>query len=154
MKKTLLSLLVLAIIVVGLVLLLKNTKTMEPNLEEVALEANQFEAFSEIEDLMMVVLKEGEGEEIAAGQTASVHYIGTLVDGTVFDSSLTRGNPFEFTLGAGQVIQGWDIGVTGMKVGEQRRLIVPASYGYGDRQVGPIAPNSVLIFDVELLEIK
>lgn len=156
MKKTFFSILILVIVVGGVIFLIQNnnTSTSEPNLEEIPLEASQLEALSAIEDLMMVTLKEGAGDAVAPGQTAVVHYIGTLVDGTVFDSSLTRGEPFEFVVGAGQVIQGWDIGVQGMKLGEQRRLIVPASYGYGNRVVGPIPANSVLIFDVELLEIK
>ena len=156
MKKTFISILILIVAVVAIVLLVRSgtTSPNEQVMEEVPLEANQLEALNEIQELMMMSLAEGEGEEIQDGQTAVVHYIGTLVDGTVFDSSLTRGEPFEFSLGAGQVIQGWDIGVRGMKVGEQRRLIVPPTYGYGNRVVGPIPANSVLIFDVELLEIK
>lgn len=156
MKKTFISIVVLVVVVVGIIFLTRSPKT-SPNdetMEEVSLEANQLEAFADIEELMMMNLLEGEGAEIQDGQTAVVHYIGTLVDGTVFDSSLTRGEAFEFMLGAGQVISGWDIGVRGMKVGEQRRLIVPPTYGYGNRAVGPIPANSVLIFDVELLEIK
>lgn len=156
MKKTFISIGVLVVVVAGIVFLTRSPKT-SPNdetMEEVSLEANQLEAFADIEELMMMNLLEGEGAEIQDGQTAVVHYIGTLVDGTVFDSSLTRGEAFEFMLGAGQVISGWDIGVRGMKVGEQRRLIVPPTYGYGNRVVGPIPANSVLVFDVELLEIK
>lgn len=156
MKKTFISIVVLIVVVVGIIFLARSPKTSpsDQTMEEVSLEANQLEALNEVEELMMMNLTEGEGVEIQDGQTAVVHYIGTLVDGTVFDSSLTRGEAFEFTLGAGQVIQGWDIGVRGMKVGEQRRLIVPPTYGYGNRVVGPIPANSVLVFDVELLEIK
>ena len=99
------------------------------------------------------ILQEGEGEAIAAGNIAVVHYTGTLEDGTKFDSSLDRGEPFLFMLGAGQVIQGWDQGVEGMKVGEKRKLTVPPELGYGPAGTpgGPIPPNATLFFEVELL---
>ena len=83
-----------------------------------------------------------------------MHYVGTLDDGTVFDSSYNRGEPFEFILGSGRVIQGWDIGVLGMKVGEKRKLTIAPEFAYGSRAVGSIPPNSRLTFEVELLEIK
>jgi FKBP-type peptidyl-prolyl cis-trans isomerase len=99
--------------------------------------------------------KEGNGDEAKAGQKVSVHYIGTLTDGTKFDSSRDRGRPIEFTLGVGQVIKGWDEGVAGMKVGGQRRLTVPPELGYGSRGAGGvIPPNATLIFDVELLGVS
>lgn len=99
-------------------------------------------------------IKEGTGDVAVKGDTVSVHYVGTLENGTKFDSSRDRGTPFEFTLGAGQVIKGWDEGVAGMKVGEIRKLIIPPEKGYGSRDMGSIPPNSTLIFEVELLEIK
>lgn len=106
-------------------------------------------------ELQIDTLVEGEGEAIKDGQIAVVHYTGTLEDGTVFDSSIPRGQAFSFTLGAGQVIQGWDQGVLGMKVGEKRKLIIPAELGYGDRGAGGvIPPGATLIFEVELLEIR
>lgn len=95
----------------------------------------------------------GTGDEAQAGQTISVHYTGTLDDGTVFDSSKTRGTPFSFTLGVGQVIKGWDMGVAGMKVGGVRKLTIPAELGYGDRGQGPIPPGATLHFEVELLGV-
>jgi peptidylprolyl isomerase len=97
---------------------------------------------------------EGTGALPQKGQTVSVHYTGTLEDGSVFDSSRKRGQPFEFKLGVGQVIKGWDEGVGSMKVGGRRNLIIPPDLGYGSRGIGPIPPNATLIFDVELLGIK
>jgi len=91
---------------------------------------------------------------LAVDKTAVVNYTGWLEDGTKFDSSLDRGRPFSFPVGAGRVIKGWDEGVATMKVGGKRRLIVPAGLGYGDRGTGPIPGGATLIFDVELLEVR
>ncbi len=101
------------------------------------------------------ILQEGEGVESKAGDTLSVHYTGTLLDGTKFDSSVDRDEPFEFEIGAGQVIVGWDQGMLGMKVGEKRKLTIPPELAYGEQSPSPDIPsNSTLIFEVELLEIK
>lgn len=97
----------------------------------------------------------GTGAEAKAGQTVSVHYTGRLVDGSKFDSSLDRGQPFTFALGRGQVIKGWDQGVAGMKVGGKRKLTIPPELGYGAGGFPPvIPPNSTLVFDVELLGVR
>ncbi len=107
------------------------------------------------DELRAEILKEGTGEEAKSGDKVSVHYVGVLEDRTKFDSSLDRGQPFLFTLGTGQVIRGWDLGVVGMKVGEVRRLYIPSEFGYGERGAGNlIPPNANLIFDVELLGIN
>lgn len=97
----------------------------------------------------------GDGEIAQAGQNVVVHYTGWLTDGTQFDSSVDRGVPFEFPLGAGRVIKGWDEGVAGMKVGGKRMLTIPPTLAYGDSGAGDvIPPNATLIFEVELIEIR
>jgi len=101
------------------------------------------------------ILKDGTGAIAKKGDTVSVHYVGVLENGTKFDSSVDRGTPFEFSLGAGQVIPGWDIGVEGMKVGEVRKLTIPSELAYGASGAGnAIPPNATLIFEVQLLGIK
>ena len=104
--------------------------------------------------LEIEVLTEGVGEPIKNGETAVVHYIGTLEDGTKFDSSIDRGQPFSFILGEGKVIAGWEQGVLGMKTGEKRKLTIASDLAYGDAGVGAIPGGATLIFEVELLEIK
>jgi FKBP-type peptidyl-prolyl cis-trans isomerase len=100
-------------------------------------------------------VKVGDGDEAKPGQSVTVHYVGTLTDGSKFDSSRDRNKGFSFTLGAGQVIKGWDQGVAGMRVGGVRKLTIPPELGYGSRGFpGAIPPNSTLLFEVELLSVK
>ncbi|MCA9565556.1 MAG: FKBP-type peptidyl-prolyl cis-trans isomerase [Myxococcales bacterium] len=107
------------------------------------------------EYLQVKELQVGDGQEAAAGNTVSVHYTGRLTNGQKFDSSLDRGKPFEFQLGAGRVIKGWDVGVAGMKVGGKRELTIAPEWAYGDRAVGGVIPaNSTLVFEVELLGVR
>lgn len=97
----------------------------------------------------------GTGAEATNGKRVSVHYTGTLTNGSKFDSSLDRGDPFQFVLGGGQVIKGWDQGVLGMKVGGKRRLTIPPDLGYGARGYPPVIPaNSTLVFEIELLGVR
>jgi len=105
-------------------------------------------------DLKIEDLKAGDGQEAKAGDRVTVHYVGTLTDGKKFDSSRDRGQGFAFHLGKGQVIQGWDRGVAGMKIGGLRKLTIPPELGYGSRGFPPvIPPDSTLVFEVELLAI-
>jgi len=100
-------------------------------------------------------LKVGTGAEAVPGKNVTVHYVGTLTNGQKFDSSRDRNEGFEFSLGAGEVIRGWDMGVAGMKVGGMRKLTIPPELGYGPRGFPPvIPPNSTLVFEVELLEVS
>ncbi len=105
--------------------------------------------------LQYIDVKEGTGASPKTGQQVTVHYTGTLKDGTKFDSSRDRNQPFTFVIGVGQVIKGWDEGVSTMKVGGQRTLIIPSNLGYGERGAGNvIPPNAELHFDVELISVK
>ena len=106
------------------------------------------------DELKIEVIQEGNDDVAEHGQRVTVHYEGRLTDDTVFDTSKTRGQPFGFTIGAGRVIRGWEQGVTGMKVGETRRLTIPAHLGYGASGVsGVIPPHATLVFDIELLAV-
>lgn len=161
MTKTWQIMLMIAIgFIIGIAIYISTTHKELPNLSvgEVnnspTVETNNME--NQIEKpLDIKVLKEGSGTEIKNGQKATVHYVGTLENGTTFDSSRARGIPFSFTLGEGKVIKGWELGILGMKVGELRKLTIQPEYGYGAYGAGEIIPpNAVLIFEVELLQIN
>ena len=142
---------VLAIIILGVagfVLSLNKTQEEETNQPIQQQEETVLPTELKIEDILV-----GEGKEAISGKLLSMHYTGTLLDGTKFDSSLDRGAPFEFVLGTGQVIQGWDQGIAGMKVGGKRILTIPPDLAYG-ASAGHHLQNETLIFEVELLEVK
>lgn len=121
------------------------------------LEAALRDASTSKGDLMKLVIddvKVGTGIDVRNGDTVTVNYIGTTQDGVRFDSSYDRGQPFVFTVGAGKVIQGWEKGLIGMKVGGQRILVIPADMAYGNKVVGSIPANSPLVFTIELMSVK
>ena len=104
-------------------------------------------------ELQITDIQVGEGKEVVKGALITTQYTGTLTDGTEFDSSWTRGKPFQCVIGTGRVIKGWDLGLMGMKVGGKRKLFVPAHLGYGERSMGSIPPGSDLHFEIEVLEV-
>ena len=172
MKNIILAVIILVVVVGGFYFLSKISG--EDAIEGINLDGNKIESgnnsstqnapaanteeqlkFEVGDELRAEIIREGTGEEAKSGDKATVHYIGVLEDGTKFDSSLDRDQPIVFTLGAGQVIRGWDLGVIGMKVGEIRRLYIPSEFGYGERGAGSsIPPNANLIFEVELLAVE
>ncbi len=122
--------------------------------KEILIAMDTSNAVTTASGLKYVVVKEGDGATPKTGDNVTVHYTGTLEDGSKFDSSRDRSQPFQFKIGVGQVIKGWDEGVSSMKVGEQRTLIIPSELGYGSRGAGNvIPPDATLLFDVELLKI-
>ena len=162
----------LGILVVGAVLLgskqnAAQVATNETPQSEVALNTNNTQVLGSesepegrvsdvdnVNELKIEDIEVGSGEEAVQGKKVKVNYEGRLISGTKFDSSYDRGTAFEFNLGTGEVIQGWDQGVTGMKVGGKRKLTIPPALGYGSADMGVIPPNSTLIFEVELLEVN
>lgn len=125
-----------------------DTSGLEQALEE------SFSLDGELLNLVVDDVRIGTGVPVKEGDKVTVHYVGTLQDGTRFDSSYDRGTPFFFTVGKGSVIQGWDKGLVGMKVGGQRILVIPGDLAYGNRQVGVIPANATLVFAIELLKIE
>ena len=157
MKKALIISLIIIVCVVAIFIMLnKNNKKEEltPAENNEQEEENAENAQVEENELKIEILEQGTGEGAKNGDIVSVHYTGTLEDGTKFDSSLDRGTPFSFKLGVGQVIKGWDLGVLGMKPGEKRKLTFPPEFGYGPNGIpGAIPKNAVLVFEVEFLSI-
>lgn len=137
---------------VASVVVARDVTESEENLEETLIDAS--DARGNIVKLVIDDIRLGEGEPVQNGDTVVAHYISTTQDGVRFDSSYERGDPFVFTVGAGKVIEGWEKGLIGMKVGGQRVLVVPSEMAYGDLQVGVIPPDSTLVFAIELLEIR
>jgi len=173
-KKTIIILVIILIIIAVGILFLMQPKAVSKQTEQGAPEQPQAQPKSETQDqsknnktptsyeiqgMKIETLKEGSGETAKAGDTVTVNYTGTLENGTKFDSSVDPAfnhvDPFSFTLGQNRVIQGWELGVLGMKVGEKRKLTIPPELGYGSQSPSPSIPaNSTLIFEVELLGIN
>jgi FKBP-type peptidyl-prolyl cis-trans isomerase len=157
MKNTQLTIVALAVIVILLFInqASQPTQIMIPATPQ-PLPNTQIKEAMDVDQLIIEDIATGSGQEAKSGDTVVMHYTGTLLDGTKFDSSLDRGQPFETKIGVGQVIDGWDQGVPGMKVGGKRKLTIPSSLGYGTTGAGGglIPPNAGLVFEVELIEIK
>lgn len=147
---------VILLFVVGIVLFFQRSITDEPPAEVAENEELGENIFMpDASGLQTEDIKVGEGAEAAPGKAVSVHYVGTLLNGTKFDSSRDRGEAFTFNLGVGEVIPGWDYGVAGMKVGGIRKLTIPPELAYGENGAPPaIGPNETLVFEVELLEVN
>ena len=162
MNKTLITYLIIACIIVPIFFVLiskENKQEKNETFELTYIDQNQEENnnIQNMEDqgLKIEVLQDGTGEEAKNGDNVSVHYVGTLEDGTKFDSSIDRGEPFSFDLGASRVIKGWDLGILGMKIGEKRKLTIPSDLAYGNDGIpNVIPPQATLIFEVELLNIN
>jgi FKBP-type peptidyl-prolyl cis-trans isomerase len=130
----------------------KNTPSPSPTLNA---NIEVQEKDNKMEDLKIEDINIGKGIEAVAGKTVTVNYVGTLTDGTKFDSSYDRSQPFSFSLGQGEVIKGWDMGVEGMRVGGRRKLTIPSDLAYGEQGAGAIIPpGATLIFEVELLSVE
>lgn len=143
MKKStiIISVIVLILVAVGIYFLFLMPKNNPTNYD--------------IQGMKVEILKQGTGEGAKAGDNIVVNYVGTLTNGTKFDSSIDRNQPFSYTLGQNRVIQGWELGLLGMKVGEKRRLTIPPELGYGSQGAGnAIPPNSTLIFEIDMLSIN
>ncbi len=153
MKKIISIIIILLTIILSFYLL---NKILEQKEVEQAVEENEEKEVVIQEELVIDILEEGTGQEAQNGDSLKVHYTGTLEDGTKFDSSLDKGEPFVFTLGVEDVIKGWDLGLLGAKVGDKRKLTIPADLGYGDSGAagGKIPPGATLIFEIEVLEIS
>ncbi len=150
MKKELIAPTLVIVIFLGAAFYYSKNVNTEMETKTTPAVSGQAEPVTELKILDVVI---GTGEEAVSGKKVSVHYVGTLQSGAKFDSSRDRGTPFEFDLGAGQVIKGWDQGVAGMKVGGKRILTIPPDLAYGSASVGSIPPNSTLVFEIELLDI-
>lgn len=171
-KNLLISIIIIIAFAVGMYFVVTNAKPSEnklnmneENYESMentdGLEGENSQGLVDLESVLesnepvMIKIKEGTGEAMSKdGDILGVKYVGFLEDGTQFDSNVEGDTEFNFTLGAGQVIKGWDVGLKDMKVGEIRKLIIPSDYAYGENGIGPIPPNATLLFEVELKSIK
>ena len=140
---------ILIVIVVGVYFMVQ-PKTNKPEPQNIQTSDNY-----NIQGMKVEILKQGTGEGAKVGDNIEVHYVGTLLDGTKFDSSVDRNQPFPYTLGQNRVIQGWELGLLGMKVGEKRRLTIPPELAYGADGRPPVIPQSAtLIFEIDMLKIN
>jgi len=147
---------ILIVIIAGIYFLWQNnSKSSTAALSQNSNQSQQNPASYDIQGMKVEILKQGSGAEAKSGDAVTVNYVGTLQDGTKFDSSIDRGQPFPLTLGQNSVIQGWELGVVGMKVGEKRRLTIPPELAYGSQGAGEvIPPNATLIFEIDMLSIN
>ena len=150
-------LIVLIVVVILVLITINKKKDSGSEVKQVGTEQNTNMQIT-ADSLKITTLVEGTGQVAKEGDTVAMNYTGTLADGTVFDSNVdpkfNHVEPFPFTIGAGQVIKGWDLGVAGMKIGEKRQLVIAPELAYGEAGIGPIPPNATLTFEVELLAIK
>lgn len=155
-KPIIISTVSLIVVAVGMWLALTKYPA-DNNLSALSADKNQEQQNSnnfEIQGMKIEILKSGEGDVAKPGDIVTVNYVGTLENGTKFDSSIDRGQPFQFVLGTNSVIQGWELGVRGMKAGEKRKLTIPPELAYGESGAGGvIPPNAILIFEVDLISI-
>jgi FKBP-type peptidyl-prolyl cis-trans isomerase len=142
---------IIAILAIGIYYFNQNIKNQNINMNQ----QNQNNQTQIVKEIKIETIKNGEGDAVKSGDQIVVNYVGMLEDGTIFDSSIERKQTFSFTVGANSVIQGWEIGVIGMKIGETRKLTIPPQLAYGEKGVsGVIPPNSNLIFEINLLKIN
>lgn len=145
----------IGIVVVAILVTSKKEKSVPSPSPTLSVNIEGQKEGNKVEDLQIEDMTIGKGIEAVTGKKVTVNYLGTLTNGTKFDSSYDRNEPFSFNLGAGEVIQGWDQGVVGMRVGGRRKLTIPSNLAYGDRGAGAlIPPGATLIFEVELLGVE
>ena len=153
--KTVIIIIIIVIIIAG-IYLLSRAKDKDQELDNIMKEFELEESDTEdsVQEFNKEIIEQGTGEPAQEGETVTVHYTGTLLDGTKFDSSVDRGTPFSFTLGQGRVIKGWEMGLLGAKKGEKMKLVIPSDLAYGDTGKGPIPPKATLMFEIQVLGIK
>ena len=157
MKTTHIAIVVIILIIIACAAYLfwqGNFKSSAAALSQAPAQNEQSSASFNIQGMKVEILQQGSGDAVKSGDTVTVNYTGTLQDGTKFDSSIDRGQPFQLTLGQNSVIQGWELGLAGMKVGEKRKLTIPPELAYGAQGAGGvIPPNATIIFEINLLSI-
>ncbi len=152
--KFILIILLVLLITSAIIFLLSTNLTQTPTPEEVDPDTEVKTDVEDVEELTVETLKEGDGEKAELGDRLTVHYEGRLLDGEIFDSSYNRDQPFEFKLGEGKVIEGWEEGLEGIREGEKIKLKIPSEKGYGEQGSANIPPNAGLEFEIELINIE